>query len=359
MDDSILMAYQGLQTTAGILGSYASAVTSYKNNRRLMAYQAELNQQAIDKQNEYNLPSNQMARLNAAGLNPNLVYGNGSVVGNTTEASKTGLGHAETPRYEQVLMQNNLAMQKAQIANLEADTNLKNENAKTQDSVRERNTQEAEYKKYFTTWNYATWDLREYTMNLDKAIKQRQYGLIGYYMANLRSIIEQRDQVTEQTIMTMAQGREMQLKEFELRKEDLAQQWKHWKNQDAIGFKNASALMISALAAQMQASAAGENADTNRFNASTQRKYYELAKSRFDKMSDLEQSKLYQEVLNKISYREGYLNYLAPYMEGRIDLIDTQSAVNRQRLQNFQQDYDFGVPGMALDFLNFGNKFSK
>lgn len=29
-------------------------------------------------QNEYNLPSNQMARLKAAGLNPNLVYGNGA-----------------------------------------------------------------------------------------------------------------------------------------------------------------------------------------------------------------------------------------------------------------------------------------
>lgn len=359
MDDSTLMAYQGLQTTAGILGSYASAVTSYKNNRRLMAYQAELNQQAIDRQNEYNLPRNQMIRLADANLNPNLVYGTGSVVGNTTEAAKSGLGHAETPRYEQVLMQNNLALQKAQIANIEADTNLKNENALTQGTVRERNTQEAEYKKYFTTWNYATWDLREYTMKLDKAIKQRQYGLIGYYMANLQSTIEQRDQVTEQTVKTMAQGREMQLKEFELRKTDMAQQWAHWKRTDAAAFANARAIMVSALAAQMNANAAQKNAGTNQYNAVTQRQYYELAKSRFDKMSDLEQSKLYQDVLNKIAYRDGYLNYLAPFMEGRIDLIDTQSDVNRQRLQNYQQEYDFGVPGMALDFLNFGNKFSK
>lgn len=36
------------------------------------------------RQNEYNLPINQMKRLREAGLNPNLVYGNGTVTGNTT-----------------------------------------------------------------------------------------------------------------------------------------------------------------------------------------------------------------------------------------------------------------------------------
>ena len=36
--------------------------------------------------NDYNHPINQMERLKAAGLNPNLVYGSGSVAGNTTSA---------------------------------------------------------------------------------------------------------------------------------------------------------------------------------------------------------------------------------------------------------------------------------
>lgn len=36
--------------------------------------------------NDYNHPVNQMKRLEAAGLNPNLVYGSGSVAGNTTSA---------------------------------------------------------------------------------------------------------------------------------------------------------------------------------------------------------------------------------------------------------------------------------
>ena len=45
------------------------------------------------RQNEYNTPSAQMARLREAGLNPNLVYGSGSVTGNTS---------GQTPKYQSV-----------------------------------------------------------------------------------------------------------------------------------------------------------------------------------------------------------------------------------------------------------------
>lgn len=37
-----------------------------------------------ERQNEYNKPANQMKRLKEAGLNPNLVYGTGTVAGNTS-----------------------------------------------------------------------------------------------------------------------------------------------------------------------------------------------------------------------------------------------------------------------------------
>lgn len=359
MDDLSLMAYQGLQTATGLIGSYASAMTGYKNNRKLMLLQNELNQQAIDKANEYNLPINQMARLSQAGLNPNLVYGNGSVVGNTAEPAKTGLGHSEMPKYEQVLMANNLALQKAQIANIEADTHLKEENALTQGSVRKEKESHANYMDYFTSWNYLTWDEREQTIKLQNAISKRQFGLIGYYMQNIASQIDQRGQITEQQVQTMAQARQMQLKEFELRKQDLAQQWQHWKNQDSIGFQNVKAMLISALASQLGAEASKGNVAVNWYNAETQRKYFNLAQDKFSKMSDLEQAKLYEEVLNKMSYRENYLQYLGPLMEGKILLNDSMYDSNRQRLQNYQQQYDFGVPNMMIDFLNFGVKYNK
>lgn len=47
--------------------------------------------------NDYNHPIQQMERLRAAGLNPNLVYGSGSVTGNTTSApSLVGGGYGNS-----------------------------------------------------------------------------------------------------------------------------------------------------------------------------------------------------------------------------------------------------------------------
>lgn len=59
--------------------------------KALADHQYNLNMEGWNRQNEYNTPINQMRRLQAAGLNPNLVYGNGSVAGNTT---------SQVPHYE-------------------------------------------------------------------------------------------------------------------------------------------------------------------------------------------------------------------------------------------------------------------
>lgn len=48
-------------------------------------YQNQWNLEQWNRENEYNTPSAQLARLKNAGLNPNLIYGNGSAV--TTSAS--------------------------------------------------------------------------------------------------------------------------------------------------------------------------------------------------------------------------------------------------------------------------------
>lgn len=72
-----------------------------KANMEIAKYQAQWQQQENEKsyqrslnmwnlQNEYNSPTQQMARIRAAGLNPNLVYGNG-VTGNSA---------GSTPQYE-------------------------------------------------------------------------------------------------------------------------------------------------------------------------------------------------------------------------------------------------------------------
>ena len=60
----------------GNLMSGFSNRQSYKNTKKLMAYQNQLNIENWNRVNEYNDPKNQMARYRNAGLNPNLVYGN-------------------------------------------------------------------------------------------------------------------------------------------------------------------------------------------------------------------------------------------------------------------------------------------
>lgn len=63
--------------------------SKYHNSTSGASQQADANRMAMlswTLANDYNHPIQQMERLKAAGLNPNLVYGSGSVSGNTTSA---------------------------------------------------------------------------------------------------------------------------------------------------------------------------------------------------------------------------------------------------------------------------------
>lgn len=92
-------------TDASVLGAAASSVFDFAGNS-IMANSANAkskrntwlqlwqNKYLMDLQNEYNLPKNQMQRLRDAGLNPNLVYGNGATTlsadsGNVAPANVT------------------------------------------------------------------------------------------------------------------------------------------------------------------------------------------------------------------------------------------------------------------------------
>lgn len=89
----------------GGLSLVAGAGYDYlKSQKEALNKQNQLNQQQAQLQNQlamenwdlaniYNSPKEQMARLQQAGLNPNLVYGSGNVVGNTAgvpDASAVG-----------------------------------------------------------------------------------------------------------------------------------------------------------------------------------------------------------------------------------------------------------------------------
>lgn len=63
---------------ASIVGSLLSQRKQNKENRKLAEFQHESNKQLLREQLQYDTPKNQMLRFQEAGLNPNLVYGQGS-----------------------------------------------------------------------------------------------------------------------------------------------------------------------------------------------------------------------------------------------------------------------------------------
>ncbi|MBA1398116.1 hypothetical protein GHK66_14100 [Staphylococcus sciuri] len=132
---------------ASLLGSalnFGSQRQTNKQNMELAKYQYSQAKEMQNKeflynmdmwnaQNAYNHPTQQMQRLQQAGLNPNLVYGNGSVVGNTTsnypqyKAPEYKAPHLTAPQfnfdpYQAVQFGQQLAMQKAQVNMLDAQT---------------------------------------------------------------------------------------------------------------------------------------------------------------------------------------------------------------------------------------------
>lgn len=108
-----------------ILGSIAGATANYfsqrrqnRENREAVDRQNAFNVQMWNRQNVYNHPSQQMARLKAAGLNPHLIYG-------TSPSSAVG-NSATAPRMEAARMDYENPLRDAaifsQIRNTEAQT---------------------------------------------------------------------------------------------------------------------------------------------------------------------------------------------------------------------------------------------
>ena len=68
----------GLASSIGSIFGGSSRRKAYHRSKRLMEYQLGLDKQMFDYQNAYNTPMAQMQRLKDAGLNPALMYGQGT-----------------------------------------------------------------------------------------------------------------------------------------------------------------------------------------------------------------------------------------------------------------------------------------
>lgn len=115
--------------------SYAGQQKANQTNIRLAKEGREHDVNMWNMQNAYNTPEMQMQRLKEAGLNPNLIYGDGKASTGNADAPKPA--HVATTSNEMASFANNNAIQmlsayqdwqvkKAQIRNIEEETAGKN-----------------------------------------------------------------------------------------------------------------------------------------------------------------------------------------------------------------------------------------
>lgn len=131
--------------TMGLIGSAAIGAISGTGNsfisnaqsKKMMAKQFHYQKKMWQMENEYNKPVNQMARLEEAGLNPNLVYGNGATslggsMGSVSQPTASGLDINpinDMANYQSIV---NMMEQEKQIG--ATTTQIKN-NTKNQDDL--------------------------------------------------------------------------------------------------------------------------------------------------------------------------------------------------------------------------------
>lgn len=113
------------------LANIGSTLLTNKANRELAEYSFDMQRQMVAEQNRYNSPAEQMKRYEEAGLNPALIYGNGtSSAGNQQSIAKYEAPTMQAPDVRTGIVE---AMQMAlAYRQQEADIKLKEEQAYAQ-----------------------------------------------------------------------------------------------------------------------------------------------------------------------------------------------------------------------------------
>lgn len=125
--------------------------------RQFSAEQSQIardyNTSMVNAQNEYNNPTNQMARLRAAGLNPNMIYqslgnssvgvGSTSMVGSSASASSSGSVGTSLPDYSGILAglrtAAEIGVMKSQVRKNDSESELNEISAKYRDQIEKGN----------------------------------------------------------------------------------------------------------------------------------------------------------------------------------------------------------------------------
>lgn len=129
----------GITAGAGLVGGLFNAGSQSRQNRLNRKFQAEENQKARDyntmmweRNNAYNDPASQMARLKNAGINPHLAYSQGGITNTSSSPASSNASSMPEGRAPQLDINAmlNARLIGEQINNMKADTAKKEAEAK-------------------------------------------------------------------------------------------------------------------------------------------------------------------------------------------------------------------------------------
>lgn len=221
---------------ASLLGTVANGVMSGINNRAARNFaEDQANQQRQwaledwDRNNAYNSPSAQMQRLKDAGLNPNLVYGNGATT--TAQPVRSSAPAQWSPHAPQVdasqigsniMMYYDIKNKAAQYDNIKAQTDVIKQEALLKAALVDKTWQDLHLSGYKTDLTAEQlWQLQEqrpFNLDAKRSLVDKMLGEINY-MAGKN---QREGQLAGSTLALNAEKienlrREGKLKDIELR----------------------------------------------------------------------------------------------------------------------------------------------
>lgn len=208
----------GVGAGSQLLGGLIGSIMQKRENQRQRDYETQMyersktdNLEFWNMSNMYNSPEQQMARLKTAGLNPNLVYGNGANAQvDTLKAPAPNTSNSTNT--VNPLGQLDISGNMSQLYDLkvkDAQANLLNQQAETQSTQRELNAVQAELKRLESIRQRTT---NKYEIKtLDDRIKaiELQNDSLLTNMANTRSQTRKTD--TDRQISVENNNRSRQL----------------------------------------------------------------------------------------------------------------------------------------------------
>lgn len=261
-------AKAGINFVADLGASSAGGLFSINQAKKDRAFKERMyNKQVEDTinfwkmQNDYNLPSAQLQRLQDAGLNPLLMYGEGGISGNIASQapdlpSVPSGSLAHQPNFNTRLGLENIALLEQQMAESKSREFLNYKEAENREADTGLKGLQGEQLKIETSFNKDSYELRLDTLKAEKDLKDSLFYL-NYRQANkLYKEIQYMDKQIENINSEIAARKELTEARVSKMKAEVEQGWQRLSGELALMNAQARNALANAYAAIVNANIA-------------------------------------------------------------------------------------------------------